>query len=255
MISIGVDSGSATTKAALVIDSQMAAFNIRPTGFDFLSSAGSACEEVLTNAGLDKGDVNGIYATGYGRNSIKFADKAVSEITAHTLGVHHLYPLVNGVIDIGGQDSKIILVSEGKVIEFLMNDKCAAGTGKFLEYTAKALEVPIEELGDLALISKEPASITSMCTVFAESEVISLRARGFKKEDIAAGLTESIARRVAVMARQVGLKQNVAFVGGVAKNKGMKVFLEKELGVSLYVPPEPQITGALGAALYGVNKS
>ncbi|WP_269848480.1 acyl-CoA dehydratase activase [Methanosarcina horonobensis] len=134
-----------------------------------------------------KKDVNGIYATGYGRNSIKFADKAVSEITAHTMGVYHLYPAVNGIIDIGGQDSKIISVSDGKVTDFLMNDKCAAGTGKFLEYTAKALEVPIEELGSLALVSKEPASITSMCTVFAESEVISLRARGFKKEDIAAG--------------------------------------------------------------------
>ena len=141
----------------------------------------------------------------------------------------------------------------GKVTDFLMNDKCAAGTGKFLEYTARALEVPIEEFGLLALVSKAPASITSMCTVFAESEAISLRARGFKKEDIAAGLIKSVARRVAVMARQVGLKQNVAFVGGVAKNVGIKGALERELGISLYVPPEPQITGALGAALYGTK--
>jgi len=255
MISVGIDSGSATTKAVLVIDGRMVTHNIRPTGFDFLSAAKTGYEGALTDAGVDKKDVNGIYATGYGRNSIKFADKAVSEITAHTIGVHHLYPAVNGIIDIGGQDCKVISVSEGKVTDFLMNDKCAAGTGKFLEYTAKALEVPIEELGSLALASKKPASITSMCTVFAESEVISLRARGFKKEDIAAGLIESIARRVAVMVRQVGLKQNVAFVGGVAKNTGIKVFLEKELGVLLYVPPEPQITGALGAALYGVSKS
>lgn len=255
MISVGIDSGSATTKAVLVIDGKIITHNIRPTGFDFLSAAKNAYEEVITNAGIDKKNVSGIYATGYGRNSIKFADKTVSEITAHTIGVHHLYPAVSGIIDIGGQDSKIISVNEGKVTDFLMNDKCAAGTGKFLEYTAKALEVPIEELGNLALASKEPASITSMCTVFAESEVISLRARGFKKEDIAAGLIESIARRVAVMVRQVGLKQNVAFVGGVAKNTGMKVFLEKELGISLYVPPEPQITGAIGAALYGVSKS
>lgn len=255
MISVGIDSGSATTKAALVIDGQIITHNIRPTGFDFLSASKNACEDVLFNAGVDEKDVNGIYATGYGRNSIKFADKAVSEITAHAMGVYHLYPAVNGIIDLGGQDSKIISVIDGRVADFLMNDKCAAGTGKFLEYTAKALEVPIEELGNLALASKEPASITSMCTVFAESEVISLRAKGFKKEDIAAGLIESIARRVAVMARQVGLKQNVAFVGGVAKNAGMKVFLEKQLGISLYVPPEPQITGAIGAALYGVSKN
>jgi predicted CoA-substrate-specific enzyme activase len=134
-----------------------------------------------------------------------------------------------------------------------MNDKCAAGTGKFLEYTARALEVPIEELGLLAITSKKPASITSMCTVFAESEVISLRARGFTKEDIAAGLNESISRRVAVMVRQIGLNQNVAFVGGVAKNSGIKAALENELNLSLYVPPEPQIMGALGAALYGIK--
>jgi len=254
MISVGIDSGSATTKAVLVIDGRMVTHNIRPTGFDFLSAAKTGYEEALTDAEVNKKDVNGIYATGYGRNSIKFADRAVSEITAHTMGVHHLYPAVNGIIDIGGQDCKVISAVDGRVTDFLMNDKCAAGTGKFLEYTAKALEVPIEELGRLALASKEPASITSMCTVFAESEVISLRARGFKKEDIAAGLIESIARRVAVMVRQVGLKQNVAFVGGVAKNAGIKVFLEKELGVSLYVPPEPQITGALGAALYGISK-
>lgn len=165
-----------------------------------------------------------------------------------------LYPDVNGIIDIGGQDSKVISVSEGKVTDFLMNDKCAAGTGKFLEYTARALEVPIGEFGQLALISKTPASITSMCTVFAETEAISLRARGFRKEDIAAGLIDSVARRVAVMARQVGLKQKVAFVGGVAKNEGIKISLEKELDISLYVPSEPQVTGALGAAVIRLNR-
>lgn len=212
MISVGIDSGSATTKAVLVIDGQIIAHNIRPTGFDFLSAAKSAYENILANAGIDKKYINGIYATGYGRNSIKFANKPVSEITAHAMGVYHLYPAVNGVIDIGGQDSKVISINNGKVTDFLMNDKCAAGTGKFLEYTARVLEMPIGEFGPLALTSKTPASITSMCTVFAESEAISLQARGFKKEDIAAGLIQSIARRVSVMVRQVGLKQNVAFV-------------------------------------------
>lgn len=253
MISVGIDSGSATTKAVLLNSNKIVASAILPTTFDLLSAAENAYTKVLADAGIDKDCVNGVYATGYGRNSIKFADKTISEITAHSMGVYHLYPNVNGIIDIGGQDSKVISTNGGRVTDFLMNDKCAAGTGKFLEYTAKALEVPIEELGRLALASKEPASITSMCTVFAESEVISLRARGFKKEDIAAGLIESIARRVAIMVRQVGLKQNIAFVGGVAKNAGIKVFLEKELGTSLYVLPEPQITGALGAALYCIN--
>ena len=253
MISVGIDAGSATTKAVMVIDSQIVSYNIRLTAFDFLSASETAYKNVLDNAGIDEDNVDFVYATGYGRNSIKFADRAISEITAHAKGVYHLYPDVNGIIDIGGQDSKVISVNGGRVIDFLMNDKCAAGTGKFLEYTARALEVPIEELGILALASKTPATITSMCTVFAESEVISLRARGFTKENIAAGLIESIARRVAVMARQLGLKQNVAFVGGVAKNAGIEAALEKELAISLYVPQEPQITGALGAALYGIS--
>lgn len=254
MISVGIDSGSATTKAVLVKDGRIITHIILPTAFDFLLATEKAYKSVLANAGITEKDVNSVYATGYGRNSIKFADRAISEITAHAMGVYHLYPDVNGIIDIGGQDSKVISVNGGKVTDFLMNDKCAAGTGKFLEYTARALEVPIDELGLLALVSKAPANITSMCTVFAESEAISLRARGFKREDIAAGLIESVSRRVAVMARQAGLKQNVAFVGGVAKNAGIKAALEKELGVSLYVPPEPQITGALGAALLGIVK-
>jgi predicted CoA-substrate-specific enzyme activase len=253
MISMGIDSGSATTKAVLVNNGQIISRIVLPTAFDFLTAAENAYNKVLVDAGVNKKDVNGVYATGYGRNSIKFADKAVSEITAHAIGVYYLYPEVNGVIDIGGQDSKVISVNNGKVTDFLMNDKCAAGTGKFLEYTSRALEVPIDEFGPLALTSKTAAGITSMCTVFAESEAISLRARGFKKEDIAAGLIESVARRVAVMVRQVGLKQNVAFVGGVAKNTGIKVALEKELNISLFVPPDPQVTGALGAALYSIS--
>ena len=249
MISVGIDSGSATTKAVLINCNHIVAQVILPTAFDFLSASEKAYKNVLANSGIAEEDINIVSATGYGRNSIKFADGTISEITAHAMGVYYLYPDVNGIIDIGGQDSKVISVNDGKVTDFLMNDKCAAGTGKFLEYTARALEVPIEEFGLLALSSKEPASISSMCTVFAESEAISLRARGFKKEDIAAELIESVSRRVAVMARQAGLNQNVAFVGGVAKNVGIKIALEKELGILLYVPPNPQITGALGAAL------
>ena len=249
MISVGIYSGSATTKAVLINCNHIVAQVILPTAFDLLAASEKAYKNVLANSGIAEEDINIVSATGYGRNSIKFADGTISEITAHGMGVYYLYPDVNGIIDIGGQDSKVISVNDGKVTDFLMNDKCAAGTGKFLEYTARALEVPIEEFGLLALSSKKPASISSMCTVFAESEAISLRARGFKKEDIAAGLIESVSRRVAGMARQAGLKQNVAFVGGVAKNIGIKIALEKELGISLYVPPNPQITGALGAAL------
>jgi predicted CoA-substrate-specific enzyme activase len=250
MISVGIDAGAATTKAVILKGKDIAGYRIIPTGFDFLKAAENTYKGALKSARLKSNDIERVYATGYGKNSVKFAHGTVSEITAHGRGVNFLFPEAQGIIDVGGQDSKVILIQKGKVIDFLMNDKCAAGTGKFLEYTARALEVPIEELGVLALKSKAPASISSMCTVFAESEVISLRAKEHSKEDIAAGLVQSIAQRVAVMAKRVGLKGNIVFVGGVAKNAGIKAALEKELGVELRVPSEPQITGALGAALY-----
>jgi len=245
----GIDAGAATTKVLLFQDREIIGYRIAGTAFDFLTAARTMFDELLASCDIRRDDVGKVYATGYGRNSISFADKSISEITAHTRGVSFLFPEVKGIIDVGGQDSKVIVVEDGRVADFLMNDKCAAGTGKFLEYTAKALEVPINDLGGLALASNHPADITSMCTVFAESEVISLRARGITKEDIAAGLITSVAQRVGVMAKRMGLKERIAFVGGVAKNAGMKAALEKELGVTLYVPFEPQITGALGAAI------
>jgi predicted CoA-substrate-specific enzyme activase len=223
-----------------------------PAGFDFQKAAETVYIEAIEEAGGLKAD--NVVATGYGRHGITFASKAVSEITAHAKGVYFLYPDVRGVVDIGGQDSKVIVIEDGRVADFQMNDKCAAGTGRFLEHTARALEVSVEELGRLALASQAPASISSMCTVFAESEVISLRARGCPKEDIAAGLVDSIARRIAVMARPMGLKEHVALVGGVAKNDGIRLALEHELGMKLFVPDEPQITGALGAALIAGEK-
>jgi predicted CoA-substrate-specific enzyme activase len=249
MISIGIDAGAATTKAVMVRDGTVLGYKIMATGFDFVEAARALYDQLVAETCIQQGAVDGIYATGYGKGSITFAKKTVSEITAHARGVNYVFPETMGIIDVGGQDSKIIVVDRGKVLDFLMNDKCAAGTGKFLENSAKALEVSIDELGRLALTSTSPAKISSMCTVFAESEVISLRAKGYAKKDIAAGLVESIAQRISVMAKRMGLKENVAFVGGVAKNPGMRNGLEAELGLMLLVPDEPQITGALGAAL------
>ncbi len=254
MISAGIDAGAATTKVLLLRDREIIGYRIGGTAFDFLTAARNMFDELLAYGSIAREDIGNICATGYGRNSISFADKSISEITAHAKGVVFLFPGVQGIIDVGGQDSRVIVIEDGKVADFLMNDKCAAGTGKFLEYTAKALEVPVNDLGGLALASDHPAGITSMCTVFAESEVISLRARGISKEDIAAGLIAGIAQRVAVMAKRMGMKEQIAFVGGVAKNAGMKAALEKELGVTLYVPFEPQITGALGAAITAQEK-
>ena len=249
MITAGIDAGAATTKAVLLREDGIAGYVIRGTGCNFLSVAEAVYSDLLATTGIAKEEVARVYATGYGRGSISFAGGTVSEITAHARGVHLLYPEARGIIDVGGQDSKVIALEDGRVTDFLMNDRCAAGTGRFLEYTARSLEVPVEDLGALALTSVHPAGITSMCTVFAETEVISLRARGIAKEDIAAGLIQGIAGRIVSMAKQLGLSERVAFVGGVAKNAGMRAALEKGLGIPLCVPPEPQITGALGAAI------
>ncbi len=249
MISIGIDAGAATTKAVILRENEIAGYTIIPTGFDFRKAGEAAYREILSKCGMGKSEVGKTLATGYGRSSIGFADKTVSEITAHARGVGYLIPAAHTIIDIGGQDSKVISIENGKVVDFLMNDRCAAGTGKFLEYTAKALEISLEELGRLAQVSMNPAKISSMCTVFAESEVISLRAQNIKKEDIAAGLIESIILRTTSMVKKLGIKPEVAFVGGVARNPGVVKALEKALATKIKLPEEPQITGALGAAL------
>jgi predicted CoA-substrate-specific enzyme activase len=248
MITMGIDAGAATTKAVLLQGEKIRGFRITETAFDFVSAAQHVFDETLSEACTPAGEVKTICATGYGRTSIVFADMTISEISAHARGVLFFQPGIRGIIDIGGQDSKVIALEDGHVTDFLMNDKCAAGTGKFLEYTARALEVPIGEFAPLALTSRHPASITSMCTVFAESEVLSLRARGICREDIAAGLIASIAARIVPMVRRLHLEEPIAFVGGVALNAAMRVALENELGTTLFVPDHPQITGALGAA-------
>ncbi len=249
MISVGIDAGAATTKAVLLCEKEIAGYTIIPTGFDFIKAGEAAYREVLSKCGTSESEVEKILATGYGRSSIGFADKTISEITAHARGVSYLIPTAHTIIDIGGQDSKVIITENGKVVDFLMNDRCAAGTGKFLEYTAKALEISLDELGILSQVSKNPAKISSMCTVFAESEIISLRAQKTKKEDIAAGIIESIILRTSAMIKKLGIKPEVAFVGGVAKNPGVVKAFEKALDIKIKLPEETQITGALGAAL------
>lgn len=249
MITAGIDAGAATTKVVLLRENKVAGSRVTGTSFDFPVAAEKIFGEVLAANGISKENVSCVCATGYGRNRIMFADRTISEITAQAKGVHHLFPAVRGIIDIGGQDSKIIVVKDGRVTDFLMNDKCAAGTGKFLEYTAKALEIGIGDIAGLALAADRPADITSMCTVFAESEVISLRTAGIRREDIAAGLIRSIGQRIASMAKKMGLSEQIAFVGGVARNAAMRAVLEEELATGLYVPDDPQVTAALGAAL------
>jgi len=228
---------------------------IRPTGHSPRQAGREVLEEILGKAGLKRGDVDYIVATGYGRIALNFADKAVTEITCHARGAHHLVAGADMVIDIGGQDSKVIVTDkQGSVIDFAMNDKCAAGTGRFLQVIAAAMGADVSELAELSR-NKEPVMISNMCTVFAETEVISLLAEGVDRGRIIAGLHRSVARRVAAMAEKLGKGGLIAFTGGVAKNEGVRDFLARELGQEIVTVPESQLAGALGAALLAQEKT
>lgn len=206
-------------------------------------------EEVLERAGCRREAVSRIVATGYARNAVSLADTTVTEITCHACGVHHLVAEAMSVVEIGGQDSKLLrLNKDGVVFDFAMNDRCAAGTGRFLEMVAARLEVELHALGLLAAKSKKPAAISSMCAVFAETEIIGLLASGISREDIAAGVQASVAARVASMAGR-NLNPPIVFTGGVAMIPGMTKALETVLGQAVSVAPSPQMTGALGAAI------
>jgi predicted CoA-substrate-specific enzyme activase len=208
-------------------------------------------ERALEQAGLSRERIGFLVTTGYGRTMVDFGDRNLTEISCHARGARHLLPGVRTVIDIGGQDSKAIsLDPEGRVANFSMNDKCAAGTGRFLEVMAHALNVELSNMGPLGLASAEPPAISSICTVFAESEVISLKAKGRSTTDIIAGIHEAIGRRMKALANHVGVLTPVLMSGGVAKNVGVVRVLERLLETRITVPEEPQIVGALGAALF-----
>jgi predicted CoA-substrate-specific enzyme activase len=214
-------------------------------------------DAVLGEAGLSSiEDLEYIVGTGYGRLKVPFANENISEITCHARGAHWLTPTVRTVIDIGGQDCKVMSMDDkGKVLEFVMNDRCAAGTGRFFEAMARVLDLGLEGLSELSLEGKNPAPITSQCSVFAESEVVTLVNEGAELADIVAGLHASIASRLNSMVRKVGLVEDVALTGGCAKNAGLAKALEEKLGVSVTkLPKDPQIAGAIGAALLAREK-
>lgn len=247
---IGIDIGSRSIELAILARGAPPRLLKAPTGFDPLGQCGKLMD------GIGGGS---IIATGYGRKL--FAESfqeidvtTITEIQAYALGSRFLYPEAKTVLDIGGQDTKVISLSEtGKVSKFEMNDRCAAGTGKFLEFMATALQVPLESFGDFALRSDRRIQISSMCTVFAESEATSLMARGERPENIAMGLHMAIVQRTVAMLRRVGVNPPVVFAGGVAHNKCVVQLLEEELGQEVLVPDQPDMVGALGAALHGQN--
>ena len=251
MICAGIDAGSRAIKVVLVDSATrgMMANGIADQGVEQTKLAERLLNDVLAETGLGRGDVSRIVATGYGRNIVETADTTITEITCHGRGVFKQVPEARTIVDIGGQDSKVLrLESGGAVRDFAMNDRCAAGTGRFLEVVAGRLGVEIEELGNLAERSRVPATISSMCVVFAETEIIGLLASGTAPEDIVAGVQAAIAKRINAMAGR-NVEEPVFFTGGVALVPGMTEALEEALGHPVRVAPNPQYTGAYGAAL------
>jgi predicted CoA-substrate-specific enzyme activase len=256
----GIDIGSVTTKAAIINDrEETLAFSLIPTRYDRQESGAEALKLALDATGKLNDDIKYIISTGYGRRAFNLSNKVLPEIVCHARGTKLLFPEVRTIIDIGGQDSKVIeLDRNGMVARFEMNDKCAAGTGRFLEVlTERILNLPIDELGPFALRSKQPCTLSSVCTVFAESEIISLLSENRSKEDIAYGISRAIAKRVVGMGAggQIGYEEPIVFSGGVARNIGVVKALEEELGKKILSPENPQLTAALGAAVFAKEHS
>lgn len=256
MYVMGIDSGSTSTNAVIMDgERNIVASSVVRTGAKSGESAQRILGEILEKAGLKREDISWIVSTGYGRVSIDFADENVTEISCHGRGAHYFNPSVRTILDIGGQDSKAIHLNEaGEVTDFVMNDKCAAGTGRFLEMIARTLEIDVDELGPEALRSTEDIEITSMCSVFAESEVISLIANNKEKADIANGVCRAIAGKAYSLLKRVGMEETFMMTGGVAKNPGVVRAVEEKIQSRLYICPEPEIVGAAGAALYALDK-
>ncbi|MDD5772121.1 MAG: acyl-CoA dehydratase activase [bacterium] len=251
MITIGIDIGSNTSKGIILRDGKIVAETIFHTAFKETDRGKLVLQKLFKLSSLKKKDINYIVATGYGRVNVPFADKTVTEITCHAKGMYHLLPKIRTIIDIGGQDCKIIILdNDGIVLDFNMNDRCSAGTGKFFEVTAHALGLKLHDLSALYCRSKAPCSINSTCTVFAETEIISLLSEKYKRKDIVAGLIQTMAKRIVNSAKGLKIKPYIAFTGGVAKNEAMRTALEKELGQKFAeFDFDPQLVGALGAAL------
>ncbi len=251
MLYAGIDAGSRSIKVVLY-DAEKDAVVASGTvdqGVAQESLARDLYERLLRNLGAASEEVAKVVATGYGRGAISFADTTITEITCHARGVRHTVPEVRTIIEIGGQDSKLIRLDPGGMVrDFAMNDRCAAGTGRFLEILAARLEVPLSELSGLTERSTHPAAISSMCVVFAETEIIGLLAVGTPPPDIVAGVQMAIVKRVVAMAGR-SIESLIVFTGGVALNAGITRAIETAIGKSVHVVPDPQMTGALGAAI------
>ena len=254
----GCDVGSTTGKAVIINDKTVVAHCITPSTTKPEKTAMTVMDAALQMAGLSSlQDLDYIVGTGYGRLKVPFANENISEITCHARGAHWMNPTVRTVVDIGGQDCKVIaLDAKGKVVEFAMNDRCAAGTGRFFEAMARVLNCGLDGISSLENQGTNPATISSQCSVFAESEVITLINEGIDVTNIIAGINASVANRLFAMVRRVGLTQELVLTGGCSKNHGLAKALEKRLGIAVTtLPQDPQLTGAVGAALIASEKT
>ncbi|MFC2068584.1 acyl-CoA dehydratase activase, partial [Chloroflexota bacterium] len=242
-----------TMTKVIIIDSnsEICARVTKHTGAEHRHMANKVMEEALGQANLPFDEITYVIATGYGRINVPFADGQITELTCHARGVARLFPSVRTAIDIGGQDAKGMKISNGKLIDFVMNDKCAAGTGRFLEVLASILGLKLEELGNISLKSTKKVMINSTCTVFAQQEVTTYLSEGIALEDIMAGLHDAIALRVFKIVKRLKIEPVVVFTGGVAKNIGVVKALKEKLECEILVPDDPLLSGALGAALLG----
>lgn len=252
---VGVDIGSTTAKCVIVDENdKMLVFSHIPTEYDRNVSGEKILKIALDEIGASESDIAYLVSTGYGRKSFERADLNIPEIIAHGMGTWHMMPGTRTIIDIGGQDSKVIRIEpDGSVANFVMNDKCAAGTGRFLEMMARTLELSLEEISTIGLQWKEEITISSMCTVFADSEVVSLVAQNKALPDIVHGLNQSVATRAAALFRRVGGENPCMMTGGVSRNRGVVAAIEERLGQPLFIHPDAQLCGALGAALFALE--
>ncbi|MBQ1312857.1 MAG: 2-hydroxyglutaryl-CoA dehydratase [Blautia sp.] len=256
MFTFGIDIGSTTSKCVVMKDGTQIVSSSLLTGGIGTRSPQEAVRMALEGAGVRREELAGVCATGYGRNRYEDAEFHVSELTCHGLGAHYIFPSVRTIIDIGGQDAKVISLDEkGRMQNFLMNDKCAAGTGRFLDVMANILVIPVGELEKYSQEAKEPARISSTCTVFAESEVISQLANGVEMTDLVAGICQSVAGRVAALAKRISIVPEVCMSGGVARNGGVRSALSEKIGQPILFSPYAQLFGAIGAALYAFEKT
>jgi len=256
MFVAGIDIGSRGAKGVVMEDSRIVSYTIGDTGPDSVGTAEATMDAVLEGTGLSRRDIGYVVATGYGRVLVPFANVNISEISCHARGAHWYFPSVRTILDMGGQDCKAINCDEnGRVTNFIMNDKCAGGTGRFLEVIADVLQIPLEEIGPVSLQSIQNFPFSTICAVFAKSEALALLKKGVPKSDILNGLHDAIAVRCNNLLKRVSIERDFTITGGISKNSGMVKKVQEKIGLEPILAPDAQIIGALGAALFAREKA